>query len=138
MACYLQPERAGNGVLGLGQLHFWFRFPALNGTVAGIRRQAYERRTSSLRAAAVAQESGVHHYHVADSCYRNRSEYRDVQSRRFDYPKAAGVAEMDRLGIVEEQRSGSEDTKISPANSLDVRSKLKSFDELDATILEYQ
>jgi putative ABC transport system permease protein len=46
--------------------------------------------------------------------------------------KPVALPEMDRLSIVEEQRPGSEDTKISPANCLDMRSKLKSFDELDA------
>jgi hypothetical protein len=39
---------------------------------------------------------------------------------------------MDRLGIVEEQRPGSEDTKISPENCLDGRRQLKSFYEVDA------
>ena len=48
--------------------------------------------------------------------------------------KPLALPEMDRLGTVEEQRPGSEDTKISPANSLDVRSKLKTFDEPDAAV----
>jgi putative ABC transport system permease protein len=42
------------------------------------------------------------------------------------------LPEMDRLSVVEEQVPGSEDSGISPANYLDVRSELKSFDELAA------
>ena len=34
MACYLQSEPAGNGVLG--RVHFWFHLPSLNGTLEGI------------------------------------------------------------------------------------------------------
>ena len=46
--------------------------------------------------------------------------------------KPVALPEMDRLSVVEEQLPGSEDTGISPANYLDMRSELKSFDQLAA------
>jgi putative ABC transport system permease protein len=46
--------------------------------------------------------------------------------------KPVALPEMDRLSVIEEQLPGSEDTGISPANYLDMRSGMKSFDQLAA------
>jgi putative ABC transport system permease protein len=46
--------------------------------------------------------------------------------------KPVSLPEMDRLSVIEELLPGSEDSGISPANYLDMRSELKSFDQLAA------